>query len=248
MISGREHLRDAYRVEQVAREYVARRFRSPLGALLHARQIGVLHQLIRDRAIEEAVEIAPGPARLTVDVAPLLKRVTLLDASAEMLHEARRRLGDAGLGARAGFVQTDAFQLPVGRPFDLVYTFRLIRHFERPDRLRLYRQISGVLKPSGWLVFDAVNARVSAPLRANAKPGEYEHFDALLDADGVRAELQEAGFTVESLVGVQRRYSTLMKCQVYLAPRSAVLARAAMEVVDRLGGEPLEWIVICRRG
>jgi len=248
MISGREHLRDAYRVEQVAREYVSRRFQSPLGALLHSRQIRVLQQLIRDRSIEEAVEIAPGPARLTVDVAPFLKRVTVFDASAEMLHEARRRLSDAGLAARVGFVQTDAFQLPVGRQFDLLYTFRLIRHFERADRLRLYRQIRGVLKPGGTLVFDAVNARVSAPLRATARPGEYEHFDALLAADAVREELQEAGFAVESLVGVQRRYSTLMKCQVYIAPRSAVLARAAMEVVDRLGGEPLEWIVVCRRG
>ena len=64
-------------------------------------------------------------------------------------------------------VQADAFQLPFKTPFDLVYSFRLIRHFERPDRLRLYRQIAAVLRPGGRLVFDAVNE-----LRVGAVPRE----------------------------------------------------------------------------
>jgi hypothetical protein len=38
-----------------------------------------------------------------------------------------------------------------------------------------------------------------------------------------------------------------MMCQVYVAPRSRALARGAMELLDRLGGPPLEWIVTCRR-
>jgi len=51
-----------------------------------------------------------------------------------------------------------------------------------------------------------------------------------------------------SLIGVQRRYTALLNCQIYLAPRSEALARGAMEIIDRSGGEPLEWVVICRRG
>jgi ubiquinone/menaquinone biosynthesis C-methylase UbiE len=112
MISGRDDLRKAYQDERVAGEYVARRFETPLGALLHARQIRVVRDLIRERGIERAVEIAPGPARLTVDVAPALRHVTLVDASAQMLAEARKRLAARGLAARAGLVQADAFKLP----------------------------------------------------------------------------------------------------------------------------------------
>lgn len=246
VISGRDDLQKAYQDDRVAREYVDRRFRQPLGALLHDRQVGAVRKLIRDQAIERAVEVAPGPARLTVDIAPLLKHVTLIDASAEMLQEARRRLDERGLSGRAQLIQADAFRLPLRTQFDLVYTFRLIRHFERDDRLRLYQAIARVLTKGGWLVFDAVNEVMSRPLRA-AKPADFQHYDAMLRPELLREELSEAGFDVTSMIGVQHRFPALMKCQVYVAPRSAALARAAMEVIDRLGGEPLEWVVVCRR-
>jgi SAM-dependent methyltransferase len=247
MIGGRQDLQKAYQDDKVARDYVATRFVSPLGALLHARQVDVVRQVIQAHGVKQAAEIAPGPARVTVDVAALLSRVTLFDASAQMLGEARRRLGERGLAGRAGLVQADAFRLPVSAHFDLVYSFRLIRHFEDGDRQKLYRQIAGILKPGGWLVFDAVNEVVSAPIRAKAKPGEFQHYDALLRPESLRAELRDAGFEVVSLVGVQHRFSAMMGVQVYVAPRSAALARAAMSMLDRLGGEPLEWVVVCRR-
>lgn len=246
--SGPAEIQKAYQDDRVAREYVARRFQTPLGALLHRRQVRAVQRLIRDQAIEHAAELAPGPARLTVDIAPLVKSVTLIDASAEMLAEARRRLDDRGIGTRARFLRADAFRLPLAGRFNLVYSFRLIRHFERADRVRLYREIARVLAPRGWLVFDAVNRVVSGPVRARARTGEYEHFDALLQPDELHDELREAGFDVVSLAGVERRFSALMMCQVYVAPRSRALARGAMELLDRLGGPPLEWIVTCRRG
>ena len=95
-------------------------------------------------------------------------------------------------------------------------------------------------------MFDAVNEKVSAPLR-KASPTEFQHFDALLRPEGLREELLEAGFEAVSLTGVQHQYPMLHKCQVYLAPRSRRLAQMAMAALDRLGGEPLEWIVVCRR-
>jgi ubiquinone/menaquinone biosynthesis C-methylase UbiE len=247
MITGRDELQQAYQDDRVAREYVDRRFVAPLGALLHAGQRRAIRDVIRAHAIREAIEIAPGPARLTVDISPLLERVTLIDASVQMLGEARRRLIARGTAARVRFVQADAFRLPIRTQVDLVYTFRLIRHFDRDDRLKLYRQIAGVLGPRAWLIFDAVNEVVSAPFRQRAAPGEFQHYDALLRPDELRDELRESGFEVQALVGLQRRYSMLLKCQVYVAPRSARLARAAMEVIDRLGGQPLEWVVVCRR-
>ena len=247
MIEGRERLQRAYQDADVARDYVAERFTAPFGALLHARQVGAIKRVIRRHGIARAVEIAPGPARLTADTAPVLERVTLVDASAEMLAEARGRLDAAGLSDRAQFVRADAFRLPLAATVDCVYSFRLIRHFDRADRIRLYRQIAGILRPGGWLLFDAVNVEVSGPLRARAEPGLFSHFDALLSPQAVRDELQEAGFELVSLQGVKHHIAALQACQVYVAPRSTLIARVLMEVMDRLGGKPLEWIVICRR-
>jgi len=246
MIQGVADVRDAYRDDGVASAYVEERFRAPLGALLHRRQADALRRIIRRSRPDQVLEIAPGPARLTVDVAPMLATPpVLIDASAQMLAQARRRL--AAVHCRATVVEGDAFDLPFSSRFDLVYTFRLIRHFADEDRRRLYRQIARVLKPGGVLVFDAVNEVVSRPLRERARPEEHRHFDALLTPDRLRRELREEGFDVERLVGVQHRYPLLLQTQVLVGPRSRLLARAAMEVIDRLGGEPLEWVVMCRR-
>ncbi len=247
MITGETAIRDAYRDDRVAADYVRNRFVEPLGALLHRRQTAVLRALIARARPSQVLEIAPGPARLTAEVAAALVRPpVLVDASGQMLLEARRRLAEADRSA--ALVEGDAFRLPFGAVFDLVYTFRLIRHFGDEDRGRLYRQIAEVLKPGGWLAFDAVNAEVAAPLRAAARPGEYAHYDALLDEASLRRELGAVGFGDVTLHGVQHRYRALQTVQNLVAPRSRAAARAAMAVLDRSGGPPLEWVVTCRRG
>ena len=245
MIRGVLEIRDAYRSTAVASQYVQERFREPLGELLHARQVDAVASIIERRAPERILEIAPGPARVTFDVARRVNRAwTLVDASAQMLAEARRRL-DGGRGWK--LVQGDAFALPAAGPFDFVYSFRFVRHFELADRQRCYREVARLLAPGGLFLFDAVNDEVSAPLR-RANPHEYVHYDALVRADEIPRELAAAGLQVVSLEGVQHRYGILRQLQLLVAPRSRPLARAAMEMADRLpGGTPLEWMVLCRR-
>ncbi len=245
MIRGVLEIRDAYRSTTVAEGYVQERFREPLGALLHDRQVSAVAGVIAEHEPGRILEIAPGPARLTRDVASRVnRRWTILDASAQMLGEARRRLDNDPAWQ---LVQGDAFALPVAGPFDLVYSFRFVRHFEIAERQRIYREVVRVLRPGGLFVFDAVNEIVSAPMRA-AKPQEYAHYDALLDPEQLRRELKAAGLDVVSLAGVQHRYPVLQQIQNLVSPRSRWLARRAMAVVDAApGGSPLEWIVVCRR-
>ena len=244
MIEGATAIRDAYLDDTLARRYVADRFTQPLGALPHARHVRAVERVIATARPERILEIGPGPARVTADVRHTSATLFLLDSSAAMLREARRRL----TGITCRYLQGDVFDLPVQSAFDLVYSFRLIRHFAADDRKRIYAQIARSLRPGGWLVFDAVNEIVSAPLRARSGSEAHQHYDALLRPDVLRAELEAAGFEVLGLEGVQHRYALLYALQTFVAPRSALVARIAMEAVDRLlGGEPLEWIVICRR-
>ncbi len=248
-IQGVHEIREAYRDSSVASHYIDARFLEPLGAMLHARQVAELRRAIRRARPRRILEIGPGPARLTVEVAKMTgARGVLVDASAAMLEQARRRLARVTRRPWA-LVHGDAFALPFAAArFDFVYSFRLIRHFEAAERRRLHAEIARVLRPGGTLVFDAVNEVVSRPLRTGARPDEYAHFDALHRADALRAEVEAAGFEVVSLRGAQRRYGLLRALQILLAPRSRVLARLAMEAVDRIGdGDPLEWIVTCRR-
>lgn len=247
MIAGRSELREAYRDDTIARQYVEQRFVEPLGAMLHARQVRALNRLIREERPREILEIAPGPGRLTAAVsAAMASHRVIVESSAQMLAEAKRRLAPGP--CRWHLVQGDAFHLPLRATFDLVYVFRLIRHFQARERAELYRQIAGVLRPGGALMFDAINEVVSAPIRAGARPGEFEHYDALMRPDALASELLESGLELHSLEGVQHRYPVLARLQTLVAPRVRPLARLAIELTDRFGGgPPLEWIVTCRR-
>lgn len=245
MFRGVDEIRDAYRKDDVARNYIGERFTQPLGALLHDRQVAALKRVISTYRPTSVLEVAPGPARLTSELADSLLGVgAVMDASAQMLHEAKRRLGPA---TRWRPVQGDAFNLPFGSQFDLVYSFRLIRHFEAADRAALYRQFARVLKPGGMFVFDAVNEAVSKPLRLRS-PEEYKHFDAMFDLDTLKRELESQGFTPMVFEGVQHRFPILQRLQVLVGPRNRTVTRWLMEACDRMpAGAPLEWIVVCRR-
>ena len=245
VFAGPERIRDAYRDAGVARQYVRNRFEQPLGRLLHRRQVRTITELLLDRRPHEVLEIAPGPARVTADVAAAWPAGgTIVDASAQMLGEARRRLPSTG---RWRLIQGDAFHLPLETRFDFAYSFRLIRHFGDEDRARLYAQLRRVIQPGGLFVFDAVNAAAADSIRRRARPGAYRHYDALLDRRALVAELDAAGFDLIALHGVQHRFWWLYQLQVLVAPRAPRLAALAMALVDRCGGEPLEWIAVCRR-
>jgi len=246
VFAGPERIRDAYRDAGVARQYVHNRFEQPLGRLLHRRQVRTITELLAARRPHDVLEIAPGPARVTADVAAAWPAGgTIVDASAQMLEEARRRL--ASFAGRWRLIQGDAFNLPLEARFDFAYSFRLIRHFGDEDRARLYAQIGRVITPGGLFVFDAVNAVAAESIRRRARPGAYRHYDALLDRRALVAELDAAGFDLVALHGVQHRFSWMYPVQVLVAPRAPRLATTAMALIDQCGGEPLEWIVVCRR-
>lgn len=241
MLSTVPEIQSSYHGERVAREYVARRFESELARLLHERQVAAVNRLLRDTRPERVLEIAPGPGRLTRDIAPIGK-LTCLEFNEGMIAEGRVVCGD-----RAFWVQGDAFELPFQKEFDLAYSFRFIRHFQRDDRFRLYEQIRRVLKPGGRLICDAVNEQVSGQLRENS-PQDYPIYDKLYrnEAD-LRQELEQAGFDVILLEPVQCWYSLQYKAQVLLGPRSAWACRLAIRTLENLRrGAALEWIVTAR--
>lgn len=246
MIHGHTAIRDAYRNDETASRYVRERFEHPIGALLHRRQASILKKLLSEVRPRRVLEIAPGPGRLSAEaVSAVHGTLVLADASRSMLQNAKQVL--AGRRQSARFVEADGFDLPFpNASFDLVYTFRFIRHFEFSSRLRLYQEIARVLVPGGFVVFDGVNEVVSSRLRREASHGEYEHYDALFTLENLKAELGDANFDVISHIGVQHRYPLLRQIQMLVGPRSRRLAGGLMELVDRSGGEPLEWVMTSR--
>ena len=91
MISGIDGIRAAYQDAGVARRYVEERFTTPLGALLHHRQAQVAERVLGPRRTGRT-EFRAGARAPDDGVIDVAGQLTLLDASAEMLAEARSRL------------------------------------------------------------------------------------------------------------------------------------------------------------
>ena len=136
-------------------------------------------------------------------------RVDLLDGSAEMLAEARERLG-----ARVGEVRVQdmAAPLPAG-PYDAVVSAYAIHHLADADKRALFTRVRDVLAPGGVFVnaeqvagptpelAELYRARWAADVAAQgASPEEIEaargrrRFDLCADVESQLAWLREAGF------------------------------------------------------
>lgn len=232
----------AYQGDDVAKRYVADRFLSPLHRLLHGRQVEAVQRTMDTIRPPRVLEIAPGPGRLTRALRPP-GSLTCLEFNEGMIREGRRSCPPA----HCNWVRGNGFQLPFAAVFDLVYSFRFIRHFHREDRERLYEEIRRVLYPGGWLIFDAVNERISRPMR-EADPTQYPIYDKLYRADELQCEMNAAGFSIVSMQPVQKFWGLQSRSQVLLGPRANWLNRLVIHTLERMPRrDGLEWIVMCRR-
>src|SRR5262249_47699914 len=141
------------------------------------------------------LEIAPGPARLTV-YAAATEWTYGVEYSAAMLRLAKARLAECRVEGWQ-FVRGDAFQLPLGAAtFDFVLCCKLIRHFAHADRLALLAEIRRVLQPGGHLLMDVVHAPATRWLHAKWGVPEPWIADYGFTAATFRTEMREAGFRV----------------------------------------------------
>jgi len=240
-LATENEIQQAYQGRETASRYVSDRFLTPLYQIVHDKQVHAVQRLMNSKRPESVLEIAPGPGRVTRDIRPT-GRLVCLEFNEGMIAE-----GKAATGGKAEWVQGNAFELPFQESFDLVYSFRFVRHFHREDRDRLYAQIRRVLKPGGSFVMDAVNARVSKPLR-DARPEDYPIYDVLYTEEELRRELTETGLEPVFVEPVHKRYALQHRSQVIFGPKANWLNRLMIHSLEKLpGGEPLEWIVTCRR-
>lgn len=240
-----------YQDTKVAEDYIQDRFTWSWSRLLHDRQVRLLNASIRRHGAQAALELAPGPARLTTQVEGL-ERGVAVEASAEMLEVARRRIEEKGLDKVWDFREGNAFDLSsIEETFDLVYTFRFIRHFELEERKRLYREVSARLKPTGVLIFDVVHRAVAERQRAKRGSGDEEGlpvYDALYTEEEFRVEMDASGFEVVSMHPTLRHF----ELQVWISHRGDSRIRSLSNLLVRFlemipGPQPLEWVAVVRK-
>lgn len=125
-------------------------------------------------------------------------RVAGIDLTAEFCEVARLLTARLGLEGRVSFDEGDALAMPFGAAaFDGAYSMNVSMNIA--DKRAFYREVSRVLRPGGWLALSEVaqgpggDPDYPLPWAATAASS------FLATPEDTRAELEAAGFKIESL-------------------------------------------------
>lgn len=204
LVKGRAEMKQYYSKMETARNYHQERFvrypqncmdfleRKAVCAMIHDKYGETKQKLLK------LLDIAPGDGRITQELVKL-GDCTAVDASAAMLDVLKERLGrDIGLR----MIHADYFEEAIGEQYDVITTFRYIRHFEYALRKELYKKIHGNLKENGILILDVPNLAFEMKLRDVTGWENYHIYDMFWTKEDMVQELYENGFYVEYVIAV----------------------------------------------
>jgi len=246
-ISDSSKIKKYYQNKACAQQYFDQRFSFPLGRILHEKQVSVVNRYINLIQPRRILELACGPGRVTLDIEPPINaKCVAVDASEEMLNVAKERLVTRNKQQWV-LKREDIFVMDLQEKFELIFSFRFVRHFKKNDRSKIYRTVKRHLTKDGFFIFDVVNKDISFPLRLKEGLDKYPVYDKLYTRDEFLKEMREEDFLVKELIPTYPRYSLLYKIQIYLGPHSERLTYKLLRLIENnCRTKNLEWIAVCQ--
>ena len=152
----------------------------------------------------------------------------------------------------------DAFDLPFEKnTFDAVLSFRFIRHFSKQDREKILKQALRVLKPGGYLIFEALNKNMgnyAKKITSINKKNLFDKpiYDELWTKEELEQELESIGFSEIQFFPYLKILNKLWGIyQIAAAARLLGFGFVFKWLFRWLDGfwkgEPFQWEIICRK-
>ncbi|MBW8783706.1 MAG: methyltransferase domain-containing protein [Novosphingobium sp.] len=182
----------------------------------------LLRERIGANPDDEVLDVACGPGRLSLELAPFVRNVTGLDLTPAMLEQAREAQGRAGV-ANVAFVAGDAATMAFpDAVFSLAISSAAFHHFEAPRQV--LAEMVRVCASGGRVVVNDVTPD-------STKAAEYNRMERLRDPSHGHAHTVDEFIELGACVG-------LGKPEVYSSlsgpiPYSAVLATSFPEEITR---------------
>ena len=201
LVKGRENLKVHYAQADVVQSYNQQRFLSHPHTLIDRGERAAVQQCVEiafpDRRDLRILDIATGEGRILRSLAPY-GACTAIDNSQAMLRQA----GQSGRG-NCRYVFADFFGWNTNEQFDVITCFRLLRHFDYPDRREFYRRVKSLLHPDGVAVVDVPNPRYELVQRSRGDGwAQYPIYDVFWTVDGFQDELRRNGLSLRSYARV----------------------------------------------
>ena len=152
-VQTKQRVKSWYQQKKIVQKYLSGKFGTPLGELLHTTQVELINKEIQRVRATSVLDIACGPARITAHLQGNFEGIAV-DSSEEMLRIARQRLR----GDQWKLRKMDAFALgTLHRAFDMVISFRFLRHLNAQERDSFYFRLKKIMHPGTVFIFDAAN-------------------------------------------------------------------------------------------
>jgi SAM-dependent methyltransferase len=136
----------------------------------------IVREILDGLPVGVALDAGCGTGRHAAYLASLGHRVIGVDASPEMLAEARRRAEESRLAVE--FRRADMRDFDLGERFRLAFVAgnSLLHLHETEDLIRCFTRVRDHLEPDGWLVFDVFNPSVRLLAEAAGERRERTRF------------------------------------------------------------------------
>jgi len=197
LVKGRDKLKAHYAHEEVAQNYNQQRFLAHPHNLIDRDERAAVQQCVEiafpHRRDLRTLDIATGEGRILRSITPY-GTCTAVDNSQAMLRLARQ-----GSNGNCRYVFADFFAWKADEQFDVITCFRLLRHFDYPDRREFYQRVKSLLQPDGIAVVDVPNPRYELMQRSRGDGwAQYPIYDVFWTVDGFQDELRRNGLSLRS--------------------------------------------------
>ena len=203
LVRGHEALASYYTQPSVAGNYIAHRFAAPPFDQLNAQELAAIPKLIHakfgGRTDLKLLDFASGTGRLIPALSPF-GAVTVLDGSSAMLsaHDGANAAANSAIRC----VQGDVFHTPIHDRFHVLTCGRFLRHFEYPDRKRIYRRFRELLRADGIAIVDLPDPHFEQGIRNHSGWENFPIYDVFWTLDSFRDELRQNGFQMASFMPI----------------------------------------------
>jgi ubiquinone/menaquinone biosynthesis C-methylase UbiE len=163
-------------------------------------EVAQLERLVDEAELNGDVpELAGGTGNWTVRLAQKASRLTVLDASLEMIDRNRRRIRETAADCPVEYQQTDLFAWHPEREYDAVFLGFWLSHVPVESLSEFLNHVATAVRPGGKLVIVDSRRQALSSSPDQPPPAEgVERSDRVLN-DGRRFEIVKRYFTPEEL-------------------------------------------------
>ncbi len=198
LVKGHENMKLYYQNSEVAKKYTAHRFTQyPQNCfdLMERQSINLIISDYFGYDNLELLDIACGDGRI---VQELIKfgNCKAIDSSEAMLRLVNNQFPEVET-AVCDFISNEC-----EGTFDVITSFRYIRHFDYKTRKLIYKKLRECLDERGIFIFDVANRDFELKLKSLNGWGNYNIYDVFFTKEDIINELRNNGFEVRYIVPV----------------------------------------------